>query len=169
MDILKSSNVERVLFDKFGANRTKELMFDLNEKKNYRLTKEEIKALQEDFDAVYSDDEFGKKVIKSYTDRGYVMDPHTATCIKAYNELKKDDLLMVICSTAEWTKFAPTMLNAINEDDKNYSDRVALDEISKKLDIAITPSVDKLFGMKILHDKVVSKESIEDEILKFIK
>ena len=41
------------------------------------------------------------------------MDPHTATCIKAYNDLKRKPLKTVIYSTAEWTKFSPTVLNAL--------------------------------------------------------
>ncbi len=169
MDILKSSNVERVLFDKFGSKRTKELMNDLNDKNNYTLTADETKSLQEDFDAIYSDDLFGQEVIKSYSKKEYILDPHTATCLKAYNELRNKNLKSVICSTAEWTKFAATMLNAINDDDKKYSDREALDEISEKLNVNITPAINKLFDMDILHDKIVSKENIEDEILKFIK
>ncbi|HIP02871.1 MAG TPA: threonine synthase [Campylobacterales bacterium] len=168
MDILKSSNVERVLFDKFGAERTRELMRNLNDKNHYELTKEEHGLLQEDFDAVYCDDAYGQKIIKKYADNGYVMDPHTATCFKADEKLKTKDLKNVICSTAEWTKFAPTMLNAINQDDKKYSDLEALESISKALNIEITPSVSGLFGKKVLHNKIVAKESIEAEILKFI-
>jgi len=113
MDILKSSNVERVLFDKFGASITKELMDSLKENRKYELTKEELELLQEDFEAVASDDAYALKTIKSYSNAGYLMDPHTATCIKAYEELKKDDRKMVICSTAEWTKFAPTIAKAL--------------------------------------------------------
>ncbi len=169
MDILKSSNVERVLFDKFGASRTRELMYSLNRENFYTLKDWELKELQDDFAAVFCDDKFGKETIKRYAKKGYVMDPHTATCIKAYDKLKKKDLKMVLCSTAEWTKFAPTMLNAINGDDKKYSDLQALKTISKELNINITPSVIKLFNNKILHNKIVDKQLIEEEILKFIK
>ncbi|XPV82135.1 MAG: hypothetical protein ACNI22_16455 [Halarcobacter sp.] len=60
------------------------------------------------------------------------MDPHTATCIKAYENLRKKNLKTVIYSTAEWTKFSPTVLNALNEDSKTYADKEALEEISSK-------------------------------------
>jgi threonine synthase len=168
MDILKSSNVERVLFDKFGSTKTKEFMTNLNENNHYELTKEELKALQEDFDAVFCDDSYGQKVIKKYADKGYILDPHTATCFKADESLKSKNLKNVICSTAEWTKFAPTMLNAIKEDDTKYSDLEALESISKELNIEITPSVSALFDKKVLHEKIVAKDAIEAEILKFI-
>jgi threonine synthase len=143
-------------------------MKNLNENNHYELTSDELKSLQEDFSAIFCDDEYGEKVIKKYADKGYVMDPHTATCIKADESLKEKDLKNVICSTAEWTKFAPTMLNAIKENKKKYSDYEALETFSKALNIEITPSVLALFDKKVLHDKVVDKESIEEEILKFI-
>ncbi len=88
MDILISSNVERVLFDKFGTKRTEELMRNLREKKNYNLSSDELKLLREDFDAIYCDDNFAKETIKEYASKGYILDPHTATTIKAYKNLR---------------------------------------------------------------------------------
>ncbi len=168
MDILKSSNVERVLFDKFGANRTKEFMDSLNDEKYYRLTSSELESLREDFDSISTDDNYAKSIIKSYANKGYLMDPHTATCLKAYEELKAKDLKMVLCSTAEWTKFAPTMMNAIFEDDIAHPDLEALQEVAKKLNIEITPSIIALFDKEIIHDEVINKDDIESTILKFI-
>ena len=169
MDILKSSNVERVLFDKFGAERTKTLMTQLNEEGYYRLSEAELAALREDFDAIDTDDAYGLKIIKRYADKGYVMDPHTATCLKAYENLKEKALPMVICSTAEWTKFAPTMLMAIEESDEKKSDLEALQRISEKLGIEITPRVSALFEKPIVHKDVVAKDEIESKILEFIQ
>ncbi len=169
MDILKSSNVERVLFDKYGAKRTKEMMDDLNKNGIYTLSKDELDSLQKDFAAIDSDDEYGQKIIKKYAKKGYVLDPHTATCFRAYENLKQKDLKTVICSTAEWTKFAPTMLMALEQSDEKKPDIEALREFSKKLNIEITPSVKSLFDKKIVHDDVVDKDDIESNILQFIQ
>lgn len=168
MDILISSNVERVLFDKFGATRTKELMESLKENKVYTLNHQELLALQEDFAAVYCDDDFGKEQIRHYADKGYVLDPHTATCLKAYQTLKAKPLTCVLCSTAEWTKFAPTMLNALRRDTLKYSDKEALEGIAQTLHVTIPPCIQKLFNETIIHDRVVEKDRIEEEIFDFL-
>ena len=169
MDILKSSNIERVIFSLCGAQRTKELMDDLNKNNIFQMSKNETEKLQEYFSAVDSDDTFGTRTIKEFLDIGYLMDPHTATCIKAYNTLRKKDLKTVIYSTAEWTKFSPTVLNALNENDTKYADKDALEEISSKYNATLPQSIKDLFHAKINHSLVINKENIESEIVKFIR
>ena len=168
MDILKSSNVERILFDMFGAKKTKAWMDDLNEKGFYELNAKELARLQEDFSAIDSDDDFAKATINTFITEGYVMDPHTATCFKATGTLDEKPLCNVICSTAEWTKFAPTMMSAVKADSVKYSDKEALAYISKSLNIPITPSIQALFSKKTYHDSIINKSDIEQEILNFI-
>jgi len=169
MDILKSSNIERVIYDICGAFRTKELMEDLNTKGYFEHTKAELEVLQKYFSATFSDDEYGVKTIKTFVDKGYLMDPHTATCIKGYENLRENkNLKTVIYSTAEWTKFSPTVLNALNEDDKKYSDKEALETISKKLDLKIPAQIEELFSSEILHDTVIDIKDLEKEIISFL-
>lgn len=168
MDILKSSNIERIMFDMFGSSRTKELMDDLNNKNCFKLTKDETLKLQEEFSATFSDDSYGKKTIKKYLDNGYLMDPHTATCIKAHEELKNDNLKNVIYSTAQWTKFSPTVLNALNEDEKIYSDKEALKLISTKYNQNIPNSINNIFNKDIQHNTIIDIEDLEDEIITFV-
>ena len=169
MDILKSSNIERVIFDLFGSLRTKELMENLNKNNIFTMTQNETKELQKYFSATFSNDSFGNKTIKEFLDSGYLMDPHTATCIKAYNDLREKPLKTVIYSTAEWTKFSPTVLNALNQDSKKYSDKESLEEISTKFGATLPQSIKNLFSAKINHSSVINKENIESEIIKFIR
>ena len=168
MDILISSNVERVLFDKFGSKRTKELMESLQTDKMYRLTPDELLALQNDFEAIYCDDDFGKEQIRHYAHKGYIMDPHTATCLKAYWHLKHKKLPCVLCATAEWSKFAPTMFNAIKKDTIIYSDQEAIEGISKALNIHVHKSIEALFHKPVIHTSIVEKDAIEVEIFAFL-
>ncbi len=168
MDILKSSNVERILFDMFGAKKTKQWMDDLEKSGFYQLNEDELARLQEDFSAIDSDDTFTKETINTYATKGYVMDPHTATCLKANGTLDKKPLPNVLCSTAEWTKFAPTMMSAMKKEDTKYSDKEALEFISTNLNIPITSTIKALFSKEVYHDSIIDKASIEAEILKFI-
>ncbi|NWF67128.1 MAG: hypothetical protein HXX81_06635 [Campylobacterales bacterium] len=145
-------------------------MSELENSGQYKLTKYELELLREDFDASFSNDEFGKNVIKEYVDEyNYLLDPHTATCLKAYNELREKSLMTIVCSTAEWTKFSPTIINALNGDDKKYADIEALNAISNKLNIDIPECINALFSKPIIHDKVIDKNDITEEILKFLK
>ncbi|ADV45668.1 threonine synthase [Nitratifractor salsuginis] len=166
MDILISSNVERVLYDKFGPERTRELMEALSKEGHYSLTPEELKSLQEDFDATFSSDEEGEKIIARYAERGYLMDPHTATCLKAYRELRREPLATVIYSTAEWTKFSRTVARAIGI--AAETDKEALDAVSRKLGVLIPKVISELFNKPIVHTTVVEKEEIMQEMLSFL-
>ncbi len=167
MDILKSSNVERVLFDKFGAKRTKELMESLNSSGKYTLTEDELLSLQEDFQATYSSDSEAEAEIAKYAKRGYIFDPHTATCIKSYREREKKEIKSIIYSTAEWTKFSMTVAKALgNSDIKN--DIEAIDWIEQNTKLKAPKMIRELFTREIKHPLVVEKEQIEDEMLKFL-
>ena len=166
MDILKSSNVERVLFDKFGPERTKELMERLDTEGRYILTPDELAMLREDFDATFCSDDEGEAIIAEYAKKGYIMDPHTATCFKAYRELRRKSLQTVICSTAEWTKFSRTVCDALGH--PVARDLEALQWISENYGVEVPKVIAELFEKPIVHDTVVEKEAIEEEILKFI-
>lgn len=163
MDILKSSNVERILYDKFGDKRTKELMDELANNGKYHLSNDEIEEIKKDFDASYSNDEECLEVIGEYAKKDYIMDPHTATCIKAYRTLREQKLSTVIYSTAEWTKFSPTVAKALGIDAKH--DLKALDMVSKKANLKIPDMVLGLFDKPIIHNKIIDKNSIKDSIL----
>ena len=168
MDILKSSNVERVLFDLFGEERTKELMESLEKEHFYELTSEELAKLQECFDADWCDDEEGKRYIKeTFENDGYLMDPHTATCFKSYESCAKDGIKSIVYSTAEWTKFSPVIANALTGE-VDTRDIDALRSISKTANLPIPPMIEELFEKPIAQKTIIEKDEIEEEILKFI-
>ena len=166
MDILKSSNVERIMFDKFGAERTKELMDSLANNGKYRLTKDELALLREDFDASFSDDTECEAVVGKYAKNGYIMDPHTATCMRAYDTLRDKPLKTVVYSTAEWTKFSPAVSRAIG--DEVEDDIEALKLISAKTNATVPDMIEKLFTKPIVHTVVVTKDDIKGEMLNFL-
>ncbi|MDD4856187.1 MAG: threonine synthase, partial [Sulfuricurvum sp.] len=167
MDILISSNVERILFDLFGTVRTKELMQGLENERFYALSDDETMKLQALFSADYCNGAEGKGYIKEAYDSGYLMDPHTATCFKAYDCCATKPLKTIVYSTAEWTKFSPTIANALTgESDANDID--ALKSIASTANISIPSMIQGLFSKPIVQDTVIDKENIETEILKFL-
>jgi threonine synthase len=166
MDILKSSNVERIMFDKFGAARTKELMDALASDGKYQLTADELALLREDFDASFSDDTECEAVVGAYAKKGYIMDPHTATCMRAYDTLREKALKTVVYSTAEWTKFSPSVAKSLGHAVKD--DTEALKWVSENTNVTVPPMIDGLFSKPIIHSVVVKKEEIKGEMLNFL-
>ncbi len=167
MDILISSNVERILFDLFGDERTQELMTQLNEKKHYQLTGNELKQLQAIFSADFCEDKEGKQYIKDTFADGYLMDPHTATCFKTYDTCRDKPLKTIVYSTAEWTKFSPVIANALTGE-VDTQDIDALQSIAKKAGITIPDIINELFDKNIAQKTIVEKKEIETEILSFL-
>ena len=168
MDILKSSNVERILFDMFGYSRTKELMDDLEVNNVYELTSVELKTLQECFDADFCSGDEGKKYIRdTFVNNGYLMDPHTATCMKSYETCSNPAIKTIAYSTAEWTKFSPVIANALTGE-IDAQDIDALKSISNETSLEIPPMIKELFTKKTVHNEIIDKENISKEILKFL-
>ncbi|NOQ89554.1 MAG: threonine synthase, partial [Gammaproteobacteria bacterium] len=159
MDILKSSNIERILFDLFGAERTKELMFQLDNDKHYQLSEDELAQFQSIFAADFCEDEEGKKYIKDAFANGYLMDPHTATCFKAYDSCRDKPLKTIVYSTAEWTKFSPVVANALTGEVDTH-DIDALKSIANEAGIEIPAIISGLFDKDITQTSIIEKDAI---------
>jgi len=168
MDILKSSNIERILFDMFGAVRTRELMENLETENFYELNAKELATLQNSFDADFCNGEEGKVYIKeTFTKNAYLMDPHTATCMKSYETCSNPAIKTIAYSTAEWTKFSPVIANALTGE-VDAQDIVALESISKEASLSIPSMIKGLFTKEVTQDTIIEKEDIEKEILSFL-
>ncbi len=185
MDILKSSNVERMLFDKFGEKRTVELMNSLEKEGYFELSKDELAKIKEDFIADFATDWECEEIIRRYVkEKYYLLDPHTATAIKAFEYLKQKgeigDKKTIIYSTAEWTKFAPSIYYALTGEDVNrevaesdeknaISDKDAIAYIEAHLNEKAPEMILELFEKENVNETVINKEEIKKEIIKFIE
>jgi threonine synthase len=167
MDILKSSNVERVLFDLFGQQRTRELMRQLDENRCYQLDTAEIEKIQEIFAADYCSDEEGMAYIQQTFEAGYLMDPHTATCFKSWEFHTPKTLATIIYATAEWTKFSPVINEAITGN-AGDPDQIALESVAQAAGIEVPEVIRALFTKPVCHDAVIDKADIEDEVIGFV-
>ena len=95
------------------------------------------------------------------------MDPHTATCFKAYDTCKTKELKTIVYSTAEWTKFSPVIANALTGEEDTH-DLEALKSIAKEAGISIPEIISELFNKDIAQNTVIDKENIEENILSFL-
>ena len=167
MDILKSSNIERIIYDLFGDKRCKELMYKLDSDKFYELNSDELKELQKYFSADFCNDDEGKNYIKTTFEKGYLMDPHTATCFKSQKTCATKDIKSIIYSTAEWTKFSPVIANALTGE-VDTKDIDALKSISEVSKMKIPSMIEELFTKDIAQKTIIDKENISKEILDFL-
>ncbi|MFC2587843.1 MAG: threonine synthase [Campylobacter sp.] len=165
MDILISSNVERLLFDKLGATRCKELMDALATQKFYELTPSELDALREDFSADFCGDKECENFIKEQAARGVIVDPHTATCFKATRNLSAPT---VITSTAHWVKFAPSMFKAI-KGRALTDEKAGLEALAGEFKDAVPSSIAALFTQTPIHKDTLGTAELESKILEWIK
>lgn len=164
MDILKSSNVERVLFYLYGDKRTKELLDSLESTSHYTLSQSELAKLQEHFCAWWGDDAKAREMIRAAYSKGYVLDPHTAIAYGAHLAINPSQKTLV-CATAEWSKFAPSVVEAIfnkRVDDKQAI-RIMLDSGS-----TIGADIEELFNKPKIHTQVLPSQAVEEEILQWL-
>ena len=123
MDIQISSNFERLLFYILNSKDTevKKLMYSLETKGYFRLSKNQKKIIQEDFAAFKVTNEETKKIIKKiYKQNNFFIDPHTATGFHAANQIKSNYPCIVI-GTAHPYKFLETMKQATGKKIKKPS------------------------------------------------
>jgi threonine synthase len=117
MDILISSNLERLLSLCFGTERTRALMAELAQNGEYTLTSEELKKITEKFAAGSCDDQETLSTIgEVWRKHGYLMDTHTAV---AWNVAENTDALKnktVVLSTASPYKFSGSVLRALGKE-----------------------------------------------------
>ena len=166
MDILKSSNVERVLFSLFGAQRTKQLQESLEKQQSYQLDSSELKTLQEHFEAVFCPDLECLNLIKEYADQSILIDPHTANGIYAFQMLKQEKKHYLVCSTAEWCKFAPTITFAL--EGKKMSDFQAIEKITKDFHLTLHHKISVLLKAPVYHQEVLETQKVQEKILSLL-
>ena len=116
MDIQVASNFERLIFDALKTNDKEviSLMSELKKNGSFKLKKEALEYIQKRFSAIKVDDtETSKTIEKIFKKYNFIIDPHTAVAIKAFE--KNDDKTKTVClATAHPYKFVETVEKIIN-------------------------------------------------------
>ena len=169
MDILISSNLERLIYKISGedARKDTDLMTELKTKGSYAITGE-MKANLADFAAGYATEEQVAKTIHDiYEDTGYVMDTHTAvaaTVYKAYRKDSKDDRKTVIASTASPYKFAGSVMSAIDPKYKGQDDFKLIEELQKVSGTELPNAIKEIMNAEIRHNTECDVDQMEQTV-----
>ena len=173
MDILISSNLERLIYKITGndAEKNAEFMKALTTEGKYEITGE-MKAQLEDFYGNYATEAETADVIKEvYTKADYVLDTHTAVAAKVYKKYKadtKDDTKTVIASTASPYKFSRSVMSAIDSKYETMEDFDLIDELTKISGVAEPNAIKEIRTAKVLHDTVCEVNEMKDVVKKFL-
>lgn len=162
MDILVSSNLERLLYFVCGDKKCAEYMHSLKAKGKYSVTEKELGTINESFSAGYADEKSALKAINSaWKNCGYLMDTHTAVAWSVAEDLKKHgelDGATVILSTASPYKFPSSILKALGE---SANDEFGAIERLKAITGAELPrGLKDIKNKKVVHTGVVEKDEM---------
>ena len=173
MDILISSNLERLIYKIAGndASKNTELMNGLKNEVKYEIT-DAMKAELTDFYGNYATEEETAKIIKdTYEKTGYVMDTHTAVaaCVyKKYINETGDDKVTVIASTASPFKFTRSVMDAIDPKYDTLSDFELVDELSKIANVKVPNAIEEIRNAEVRHNNLVEVDGMKDIVKKFL-
>ena len=173
MDILISSNLERLIYKIAGEDAAKnaEFMKFLSSDGVYTLP-EEMKDQLSDFYGNYTDEAGTAEVIRQvYKSTGYIMDTHTAVAAhvaKQYRKETGDEKKMVIASTASPYKFTRSVMSAIDEKYNEAKDFALIDELCRISGVEIPQAIEDIRTAPVLHNTVCEKDEMVDTIKAFL-
>ena len=170
MDILISSNLERLLYLVCGAEKTAAYMKALSANGKYELSDEDFAKIKETFIGYYTTEEKTKETIRATFEKtNYLIDTHTAVAKNAaeqYEHAYKAERKMLTVSTASPYKFAKDVLNAL--DPQSTADGTqALVALSDKTSTAIPTPLSGLDKKPVRFNTIIDKNEMVSAVLKF--
>ncbi len=168
MDILVSSNLERLIYLKTNEEATKKAMSDLQTTGKFTLDKECFN----EFYAGYATELEVEEEIKSvFKETGYLLDPHTAVGsvvarhFKTENNSKNE---IVVAGTASPFKFPKVICEALGLETTGLSDFELIEKICNKTNLAEPKIISNIKTSKEVHNKVLKVNEVKDNIIKFL-
>ena len=175
MDILISSNLERMLYHLYGNDPAvvAKRMADLKEKGCYTIEPEVLAKLQSDFFGGWCDDAAVEETIrKMFREHHYLCDTHTAVALNVLEQYRAetgDQTPCVVASTASPYKFAPAVLKAI-ADVPLPEDEFAMVELLSELSGTPVPApLASLRESAVLHKDCIAREAMAEYVRATLK
>ena len=165
MDILISSNLERLLFLASGgdAELVSRCMKELAENGRYEFPAELMETLRADFSAGWCSEEQAAETIgRIWKEHGYLCDPHTAVAFSVADAFPGENPTVVL-STASPYKFPAAVLNALGHD-AGDDDFAAMDTLHALTAVPVPKNLAALREKPVLHRDVIEREQLLDYV-----
>ena len=174
MDILVSSNLERLLFALSGQNdrEVAGYMKQLNETGRYTVSEEIQAKLKESFYGGFCDEaETSQVIAKVWKEHGYLIDPHTAVAYDVMEKYRKetgDERKTVFVSTASPFKFCDSVLHSLGVEEV----KPGLDALDQLAQVSGRPAPVPLASLRdkaVRFQESVDKEKMMDVVLELLQ
>lgn len=173
MDILVSSNLERLLFEASGrnANKIKDLMKELSDKGIYSVN-EEIKEGLKDFYGNYAKSEEVYNAINYlYNEEGYLVDTHTAVAYVVLNKYirdTEDTTPYLIASTASPYKFPRSISSALKMEVTYIDDFEVIEKLYSFSKVEVPNNLKGLNNKEIIYNFISEANNLKNALLSFL-
>ncbi len=174
MDILISSNLERLIY-RIAGNNAKDnlaLMQELSGEGKYTITPDMKKQLDTFYGNYSSEQETAETIRTLYENTGYVIDTHTAVAAGVYRKYAaetNDTKKTVIASTASPFKFARSVMEAIDPKYQDSSDFDLIDKLSEIANVKIPQAIEDIRSAPVLHHTVCEVDEMPAVVKNILK
>lgn len=171
MDILISSNLERLLSFVCGTEKTRAYMSALSRDGVYKIDEDDLVKINETFCGLWANETETANTIKEiYEKYGYLIDTHTAVAVKSaleYMEMNDDGRITVAVSTASPYKFAADVYASLGET-KPTDDLDALELLEKKTGVEIPYPLAGIASRLVRFSHSADPKNMPAEVLSYI-
>ena len=174
MDILISSNLERLIYWAAGndAKKNVEFMTALTKDGVYEITPQMQEKLKDFYGNYASEEETAKAIRTLYEKTGYILDTHTAVASSVYGkykaETKDDQTTTVIASTASPFKFSRSVMDAIDPKYDTMEEFELIDELSKIGNVKIPNAIEEIRNAPVRHKATCEVDEMPRVVKEFL-
>ena len=174
MDILISSNLERLIYWAAGndAKKNVEFMTALTKDGVCEITPQMQEKLKDFYGNYASEEETAEAIRTLYEKTGYILDTHTAVASSVYGkykaETKDEQTTTVIASTASPFKFSRSVMDAINPKYDTMEEFELIDELSKIGNVKIPNAIEEIRNAPVRHKATCEVDEMPKVVKEFL-
>lgn len=174
MDILISSNLERLIYWAAGndAKKNVEFMTALTKEGVYEITPQMQEKLKDFYGNYASEEETAEAIRTLYEKTGYILDTHTAVASSVYGkykaETKDEKTTTVIASTASPFKFSRSVMDAIDPKYDTMEEFELIDELSKIGNVKIPNAIEEIRNAPVRHKATCEVDEMPRVVKEFL-